>query len=195
MGTLFWYFIIHCLTKMIKLHIANTLLSLAAAENTKNYLLEIADQVDSTKSNSERLIGKTIPEARSLIEKEGIFHDGIQVKSIWVLEKNGQKGIMGLGVGRQHGRLNVATIQGRIFRIFDIFDSSKSNSERSIGKTIPEAKSLIKREDIFHKGIKVAWIRVLEKDGKGGPMNLALNIRRLNVATKKGRISKIFHTS
>merc|ERR1712142_137372 len=69
------------------------------------------------------------------------------------------------------------------------------NSARLIGTTIPEAKSLIEREDIFHKGIKVAWIRVLEKDGKGGPMNLALNIRRLNVATKKGRISKIFHTS
>merc|ERR1711872_1197582 len=180
---------------MIKLHIAIILLTLATAENTKNYLLEIADKIDSTKSNSERLKGKTIPEARSLIEKEDIFHDGIQVKSIWVLESNGKRGIMGLGVGRQHGRLNVVTIQGRIFRIFDIFDSSKSNSERLIGKTIPEAKSLIKREDIFHKGIKVAWIRVLEKDGKGGPMNLALNIRRLNVATKKGRISKIFHTS
>merc|ERR1712142_444206 len=161
----------HSLTKlstMIKLHIAIILLTLAIAENTKNYLLETVDQVDSTKSSSERLIGKTISEARSLIEREDIFHDGIQVTSIG-------SGMV-LGQEREHGRLNVGFVKGKIFRIFGIFDVTRSNSERLIGKTIPEAKSLIGiiRGNIFHKGIQVASIRVVERDGKdlGRPVTL-----------------------
>merc|ERR1712066_435194 len=110
---------------------------------------------------------KKIPEAKSLIEREDIFHDGIKVKSIWVVERDGKKGFNPNQFNRDHGRLNVATKNERILRIFDIFDITKSKSERLIGTTIPEARSLIKKEDIFHEGIKVTSLRVTTRNGKG----------------------------
>merc|ERR1712240_68024 len=86
---------------------------------------ETVDQVD----NSARLIGTTIPEAKSLIEREDIFHGGIKVTSIWVVERDGKKGFNPNQFNRDHGRLNVATKNERILK-FLIFLTLPSQTLR-----------------------------------------------------------------